>query len=69
MTFEEDENGVVTITNIPQDFFGTKEEQEEEQKLWCQCGYEGEDTTYVENYLGVRHGWICPKCKKYVQIG
>lgn len=38
-------------------------------RTWCRCGYTGIDVTYVENYKGESHVYICPKCKRYVQIG
>lgn len=40
--------------------------------IWCDCGSTA-DGKYKEDgavYLGVeKHGWICPKCKKFKQIG
>lgn len=51
----------------------TKKELKEYQKLYCECNYlekhQEELPEYVENYNGVSHGWICPKCKKFIQIG
>lgn len=42
-------------------------------KLFCDCGYIEDNPhispEYVEGHMGVDHGWICPKCKKFVQIG
>lgn len=53
--------------DMPKEF---DERAKEEEKLWCRCGYETDgDAEYVEDYLGVDHGWICPKCQKFVQIG
>ena len=41
--------------------------------IWCECGkYAGEDLYKDDGevYLGVeKHGWICPNCSKYTQIG
>lgn len=48
----------------------TKEEMEEYNKLFCECKNPNYNTSkYVENYNGVSHGWICSKCKKFLQIG
>ena len=51
----------------------TQEELDEYSKLFCNCNYLQEhpnkQAEYVEHYKGVSHGWICPKCKKFVQIG
>ena len=37
--------------------------------LFCDCGNEETNPLYVENHMGVDHGWICRKCRKFVQIG
>ncbi|MNL91121.1 hypothetical protein D3C81_08490 [compost metagenome] len=37
--------------------------------VWCRCRYKGKALKYVTNYRGQNHGWICPKCKRYKQIG
>ena len=51
----------------------TKEELEEYEALFCECHYleqhPNSNAEYVEKYNGVNHGWICPKCKKFTQIG
>ena len=48
----------------------TKEEMKEYDALFCKCKNPNHDNAkYVENYMGVSHGWICPKCKKFLQIG
>lgn len=51
----------------------TEKELEEYQNIWCDCDYlekhPEKNAEYIENYLGTSHGWICPNCKKYVQIG
>lgn len=51
----------------------TQEELEEYGKLFCSCNYLKKHPNiypeYVEHYKNVSHGWICPKCKKFVQIG
>jgi len=65
-----DLNGnVIGTTKIDMD----KEEVKEFCNLFCDCKYlennPDSDAIYVENYNGVSHGWICPKCKKFVQIG
>ena len=39
------------------------------ETTWCRCKYLGDDHKYVECYKGVDHGWICPKCKRFHQIG
>lgn len=51
----------------------TEKEMNEYSQLWCDCNYlksnPDKQPKYVENYKGVSHGWICPKCKKFIQIG
>lgn len=47
----------------------TEEELEAEKELFCTCDQPDKSPDYVENYLGVSHGWICKKCGKFVQIG
>ena len=46
---------------------------EEYNNLFCKCDYFEKhpniNPEYVEHYKGVNHGWICPKCKHFVQIG
>ena len=67
----EDTNGVVTERNI--ELSSEMEELlEEEEDLWCDCGGAEDpniEPEYVEDYMGVSHGWICPNCGKFVQIG
>lgn len=59
----------------------TEEELEKERKIWCNCGYleeenpkddpEYTDGAYIkeiDTHVN-KHGWLCPRCKKYVQIG
>ncbi len=38
------------------------------ERVWCTCE-DKNHTDYVEHYKGVNHGWICLKCKRFVQIG
>lgn len=39
-------------------------------KIWCNCkNPDRNNLIYKKNYLGVNHGYVCPKCKKYVEIG
>ena len=40
----------------------------EDDDLYCDCGSET-DPEYVTNYMGVNHGWVCPECGKFRQIG
>ena len=50
---------------------------EEEKKIFCECDYLENNPHASANYkpdgvshLGVtKHGWLCPKCNKFVQIG
>lgn len=37
-------------------------------KTWCTCENKN-DTNFVQNYQGVSHGWICTRCKRFVQMG
>lgn len=61
----------IETTEIDMDV--TQEEMDEYNNLFCECDYLKKhpkiNAKYVENYNGVSHGWICPKCKKFVQIG
>ena len=57
----------------------TKEEYERELEIFCDCDYlenhPKESPKYVESAkipkIGKvnHHGWICPGCKKYTQVG
>lgn len=51
----------------------TEEDLKAYEEKWCECNYldthPNAQAKYVENYLGERHGWICPSCKKFTQIG
>lgn len=71
-----------TITIDLEDYLTEKEIElfEEEQKLFCDCDYltehPEEHAEYVEaghevEGVGIcnKHGWICPGCGKFVQIG
>ena len=59
-----DENTFEIILNDEE-----KKQWEEEEKLYCSCEEEEKKPIYVENYNGIKHGWLCGKCKKFVQIG
>ena len=67
----DDTNKIIGTTTL--DIGITEEELEEYEKLFCECGYLDKHpnvhATYMEDHLGVDHGWICPNCKKFVQIG
>ena len=70
----QDENGNITESDIQLDL--TPEEEEffkESEKLYCKCDYLEKhpraNEKYVENYKGVNNGYICPGCKKFIQIG
>ena len=55
------------------------EELERELAVYCDCEYleseEGKKDSAIYKpdgkiHLGVKkHGWLCPKCNKFVQIG
>lgn len=53
------------------------EETEEDKAMWkeyaklfCKCEHKDEpEASYVENWMGVNHGWICPHCHMFKQIG
>lgn len=51
----------------------TQEKLNAYRELFCECDYLEKHpnvcTIYVKNYKGVNHGYICPKCKKFTQIG
>lgn len=67
----DDPNKVIDTTTVDLDI--TEEDMVAYEKLFCDCGYLDThpqmNAIYVENHMGVNHGWICPKCKKFVQIG
>lgn len=58
---------VIDVSTIDVDV--TEEELEEEMKLYCSCDEIDDNPQYVENHLGVNHGYICRRCKKFIQIG
>lgn len=47
----------------------SEEALNEYMALFCDCENEETKPLYVEDYMGVDHGWICRKCRKFVQIG
>ncbi len=54
----------------------TDREWEVWEKLWCTCDDKEEDAPfYVDSWdvpdVGFidHHGWVCPRCKRYVQLG
>lgn len=47
----------------------SEEALNEYMALFCNCEEEDDNPQYVENHMGVNHGWICRKCRKFVQIG
>lgn len=69
---EVDINGnEIETTELDMDI--TQEEMDAYNDLFCECDYLEKHpnvcTKYVTNYMGVSHGYICPKCKKFNQIG
>lgn len=62
---------VLETTQVEMDY--SKEELEAFYDLFCECDYLDNNPKvqpkFVTNYKGVSHGWICPKCRKFVQIG
>lgn len=67
-----EENGQITETKVNLKGY-TEKDLQKENALYCSCNYlennPGINSIYVENHLGVNHGWICPSCKKFTQIG
>ena len=63
------------IVNADEASKSIKEAFEKEMACYCDCDEPDEHPEYVESaYIeGVgqvnHHGWLCRKCKKYVQIG
>ena len=58
----------------------SKKDIEKEMKIYCDCGYlEEKDPVLQPKYVTKKkikdvgwvhhHGWVCPKCGKYVQVG
>ena len=58
----------------------SEEDLEKEMKIYCDCGYLEEKNPVLQPKYVTRkkikdvgwvnhHGWICPKCGKYVQVG
>lgn len=59
----------------------TEEEWKKDHQLFCSCGYleeenpqdvpEYTESAYIKeiNEYVNKHGWLCPRCQKYVQIG
>lgn len=67
------------LETVELDIDMSNEELQRELMIYCTCGYldENPDDTavYTEGAVieGVgpvnHHGWLCPKCGKYVQVG
>ena len=51
----------------------TKEEWEAEMALYCDCDEPDESPKYKPDGISLmgctKHGWVCRKCNKFVQIG
>ncbi len=51
----------------------TQEDLDNEAKLYCDCDEPDDEPYYKPDgkvLMGVRkHGWVCHKCNKFVQIG
>ena len=72
-------NGIVYGTFDLEKLGISKEEWEAEMAVYCDCGYLEENKCKEEPaifkpdgqvHLGVKkHGWLCPRCNKFVQIG
>ncbi len=71
--FAKQEDGSIMMSFKPEDLGYTKEELEEEAAVFCDCEEPDEEPVYKKDgvdHLGVtKHGWICRKCNKFVQIG
>lgn len=71
LTEVDDKGKPIGVTDINTSF--TEQELDEYKELFCKCDYLEKhpklNPEYVENYNGISHGWICPKCKKFIQIG
>lgn len=46
-----------------------KKELKRIDKLSCKCEKPDDCPSFVKNYKGVSHGYICKKCGKFVQFG
>ncbi len=69
-------NGVVEVSFDAKDMerMGiTQEDLDREAKLYCDCDVPDDEPYYKPDgkvLMGVRkHGWVCHKCNKFVQIG
>ena len=71
LTEVDDKGNKISETKLDMNI--TEKELDEYDKLFCKCDYlknnPEELPEYVENYKGVKHGWICPECKLFTQIG
>ena len=69
-------NGIVQVSFDDEDkekMGITKEDLAAEAKLYCDCDEPDDEPYYKPDgkvLMGVRkHGWVCHKCNKFVQIG
>ena len=73
MNFTTDKNGVISCKFDPADLGYTQEEWNAELALYCNCDKPDDHPEYKPdgiNHMGcTKHGWICRKCNKFVQIG
>ena len=67
---------VVKSFTVSLDKLGISQERlDEELKIYCDCDGKQGDPIYTNGTTikGVgfvdHHGWLCPKCHKYVQVG
>ena len=71
LTEIDDKGNKIGVSEL--DLDATEKEIEEYDKLFCKCDYlkkhPDEKPKYVENHKGINHGWICPKCNLFIQIG
>ena len=73
MDFVTNEDGSISCTFDPAELGYSKEEWDAEMALYCDCDEPDEEPGYKPDgvdHLGcTKHGWICRKCGKFVQIG
>lgn len=69
---DERTSGEVFKIRIPEEL---RKQVEEEMKIYCDCEEPDDSPFFVEQWTvpGVglvrHHGWVCGKCRKYVQVG
>ncbi len=68
-----EKNGIIHCSFKPEDIGYTQEQWDAEMALYCDCDEPDEHPTFKPDGVPLmgckKHGWVCRKCNKFVQIG